>query len=55
MVFSDAIHAMLMTHDKYRQFTTKQIADTKTTSRKRPLQLQSLANQMSPPSALMAI
>src|SRR5258705_12061806 len=32
MVFSDAIHAMLMTHDKYRQFTTKQIADTKTTS-----------------------
>ena len=23
MVFSDAIHAMLMTHDKYRQFTTK--------------------------------
>ena len=32
MVFSDAIHAMLMTHDKYRQFTTKKIADTKTTS-----------------------
>jgi len=32
MVFSDAIHAMLMTHDKYRQFTTKQIADAKTTS-----------------------
>ena len=29
---SDAIHAMLMTHDKYRQFTTKQIADAKTTS-----------------------
>jgi predicted lactoylglutathione lyase len=32
MVFSDMIHAMLMTHDKYRQFTTKKIADAKTTS-----------------------
>jgi hypothetical protein len=32
MVFSDIIHAMLMTHDKYRQFTTKKIADAKTTS-----------------------
>jgi uncharacterized protein len=32
MVFSDTIHAMLMTHDKYRQFTTKTIADAKTTS-----------------------
>lgn len=32
MVFSDTIHAMLMTHDKYRQFTTKKIADAKTTS-----------------------
>jgi uncharacterized protein len=31
MVFSDTIHAMLMTHDKYRQFT-KKIADAKTTS-----------------------
>ena len=32
MAFSDTIHAMLMTHDKYRQFTTKKIADAKTTS-----------------------
>ncbi|MGY8662272.1 VOC family protein [Bradyrhizobium sp. UFLA05-109] len=32
MVFSDTIHTMLMTHDKYRQFTTKKIADAKTTS-----------------------
>jgi uncharacterized protein len=32
MVFSDAIHAMLMTHDKYRQFTTKKIVDAKTSS-----------------------
>lgn len=32
MVFSDIIHAMLLTHDKYRQFTSKTIADTKTTS-----------------------
>ena len=32
MVFSDTIHAMLMTHDKYRQFTTRKIADAKTTS-----------------------
>lgn len=32
MVFSDTIHAMLMTHDKYRQFTTKKIADARTTS-----------------------
>ncbi|GLR90417.1 VOC family protein [Bradyrhizobium iriomotense] len=32
MVFSDTIHAMLTTHDKYRQFTTKTIADAKTTS-----------------------
>jgi predicted lactoylglutathione lyase len=32
MVFSDTIHAMLMTHDKYRRFTTKKIADAKTTS-----------------------
>ncbi len=32
MVFSDTIHAMLTTHDKYRQFTTKRIADARTTS-----------------------
>ena len=27
MSFSDAIHVMLLTHDKVRQFTTKRIAD----------------------------
>jgi len=27
MVISDTIYAMLLTHDKFRQFTTKQIAD----------------------------
>ena len=32
MVFSDTIHAMLLTHDKYRQFTSKKIADAKTVS-----------------------
>jgi uncharacterized protein len=32
MVFSDTIHAMLMTHDKYRQFTSKKIVDAKTSS-----------------------
>ncbi len=32
MVFSDIIHAMLMTHDKYRQFTSKKIVDAKTSS-----------------------
>jgi predicted lactoylglutathione lyase len=32
MVFSDTIHAMLLTHDKFRQFTPKQISDAKTTS-----------------------
>jgi len=32
MVFSDTIHAMLLTHDKFRQFTPKKIADAKTTS-----------------------
>ena len=32
MVFSDTIHAMLMTHDKYRYFTSKEIADPKTMS-----------------------
>ena len=33
MVFSDTIHAMLLTHEKYSQFTSKKIADAKTTSR----------------------
>src|SRR4051794_8806399 len=32
MVFSDTIHAMLLTHDKFRQFTPKAIADARTTS-----------------------
>jgi uncharacterized protein len=32
MVFSETIHAMLLTHDKFRQFTPKAIADTKRTS-----------------------
>ena len=32
MVFSESIYVMLLTHDKYRQFTTKKIADAKTTS-----------------------
>ena len=32
MVLSDTIHVMLLTHEKYRQFTTKQIADARTTS-----------------------
>ena len=32
MVFSEAIYVMLMTHDKYRQFTSKKIADAKNTS-----------------------
>ena len=32
MVFSGTIHVMLLTHDKYKQFTTKPIADTQTTS-----------------------
>ena len=27
MVLSETIHAMLLTHDKFRQFTTKDIAD----------------------------
>ncbi|MFL6857098.1 MAG: VOC family protein [Allosphingosinicella sp.] len=27
MVLSDTIHVMLLTHDKYRQFTSKRIAD----------------------------
>ena len=32
MVLSDTIHVMLLTHDKYKQFTSKQIADTHKTS-----------------------
>jgi predicted lactoylglutathione lyase len=32
MVFSETIHAMLLTHDKFSQFTPKKIADAKTTS-----------------------
>ena len=32
MVFSDTIHAMLLTHEKYSQFTTKKIVDAKTSS-----------------------
>lgn len=32
MVFSDTIHVMLLTHDKYKQFTAKEIADTRKTS-----------------------
>ena len=28
MVFSEAIHVMLLTHDKFRQFTKKRIADS---------------------------
>jgi uncharacterized protein len=32
MVFSDTIHVMLLTHDKYKQFTSKAIADTHKTS-----------------------
>ena len=29
MVFSDTIHAMLLTHEKFRQFTPKKIADAR--------------------------
>lgn len=32
MVFSDTIHVMLLTHEKFRQFTPKAIADARTTS-----------------------
>ena len=32
VVISDTIYAMLLTHDKYRQFTDKQIADATRTS-----------------------
>ena len=32
MVFSDTIHAMLLTHEKFRQFTPKKIADARQSS-----------------------
>ena len=32
MTFSDSIHVMILTHDKYRQFTPKPIADAHATS-----------------------
>ena len=32
MVFSETIHAMLLTHDKFRQFTPKAIADARKTT-----------------------
>ena len=32
MVFSDTIHVMLLTHDKFRQFTPKRVADAHATS-----------------------
>ena len=32
IVFSETIHAMLLTHDKFRQFTPKTIADARQTS-----------------------
>jgi uncharacterized protein len=32
MVFSETIHVMLLTHDKFRQFTPKRIADAHETS-----------------------
>ena len=32
MVFSETIHVMLLTHDKFRQFTPKPIADAKSAS-----------------------
>jgi uncharacterized protein len=32
MVFSETVYAMLLTHDKFRQFTPKKIADAKTVS-----------------------
>jgi predicted lactoylglutathione lyase len=32
MVLSDTIHVMLLTHDKFRQFTSKRIADAHETS-----------------------
>jgi uncharacterized protein len=32
MVFSETIHVMLLTHDKFRQFTPKKIADSRETT-----------------------
>ena len=32
MVFSESIHAMLLTHEKYRNFTSRPIADAHATS-----------------------
>ena len=32
MVFSETIYAMLLTHEKYKQFTSKKIVDAKTDS-----------------------
>ena len=32
MVFSKSIYTMLLTHEKYRRFTSRPIADTHTTS-----------------------
>jgi len=32
MVFSETIHAMLLTHDKFRSFTPKRIADARESS-----------------------
>jgi predicted lactoylglutathione lyase len=32
MVFSETIYAMLLTHDKFRQFTPKPISDAKTSN-----------------------
>ena len=32
MVLSETIHTMLLTHDKFRQFTPKEIADARATS-----------------------
>ncbi len=32
IVFSDTIHAMLLTHEKFRQFTPKKIADAREVS-----------------------
>ena len=32
MVFSETIHTMLLTHDKFRQFTPKKIADARTST-----------------------
>ncbi|HVX76240.1 MAG TPA: VOC family protein [Bradyrhizobium sp.] len=32
MVLSDIIHVMLLTHDKFRQFTPKKIADARTSN-----------------------